>query len=52
MATIIKAPLPIPSKTAARGSTQHDAARIAEGKLARIGLKLEIFIISLKTLLK
>jgi hypothetical protein len=45
MVYIMKAPLPIPSKTTTRGATQHRDATIAEGRLAIIGFKLDIFII-------
>jgi hypothetical protein len=40
----MNAPLPIPNKTTTSGKTQHKEATIAEGRLARIGFKLEIFI--------
>jgi hypothetical protein len=44
MVYIMKAPLPMPSTTIVRGRTQHREATIAEGRLAKIGFKLEIFI--------
>jgi hypothetical protein len=44
---IMKAPLPSPSRTTARGRTQHRDATIAEGRLTMIGLKLDILIIHL-----
>jgi hypothetical protein len=42
---IIKAPLPSPSRTTARGKTQHREAMIADGRLVRTGFKLEILIV-------
>jgi hypothetical protein len=44
MVVIMNAPLPIPSNTTVSGKTQHEEATIAEGRLAIIGFKLEIFI--------